>query len=122
MLAPAAADVLQPVRHAPARQPSQALERQGRPRSVATEPLAAQIVASGDAHAGVQVEAVEVDRQRRSVRRGVIGIMRHRIDVRQRAHLAASDGDRGARVECRLAIRHVAALVDRSLVQVAVAP
>jgi hypothetical protein len=70
LAAPAAIDVLEAVRDAPTRKSAQPFERQGRPRSVATQSLATEIVARFDAHARVKVTAVALDGER-----GLVGAL-----------------------------------------------
>ncbi len=104
LAAPSAADVLEPVRYAPARQSAQPFERERRTRSVSRQALAPEIVAGFDADAGVHVEPITFDGECGlvgSLFRGPVPVVLRAV-AWQRRNVAASHGDGSARVERRL--------------------
>ncbi len=120
-LASAAGHVLEAIGHPPAGQSAKPFERQRGTGTVADQSLAPHVVAAFDVHARVQVEPVALDGDRWLAGCPLVVVILGGLGVWQRRHLAATHGDRGARIEGGLHGRFVGALGERSFVQVAVA-
>jgi hypothetical protein len=118
-----AIDVLEVVRYAASGQTAQPFERQGWPRAVSREPLSAEVVSGCDAHAGMHVEPVALDREHGLVgARALFGVTMCVVLLtvaRQRRDRAAAHRDGGAGVEGCLRWRFVGACFERRVVEVA---
>jgi hypothetical protein len=117
----ASARRLQQVRDAAVLQLLDALEREGRPRAIADESLSALVIAGGDAHCAVNVEAVV--RRRKAPLLAVQVVVRAVVlrDEGPAEEGAAREREARERVDGRVRGWLVAAVLRRALVEVAVA-
>jgi hypothetical protein len=122
VLGGAVARVLDAIRDAASGQASQAVERERGPGAVAGQPLAAEVVARGDAHTGVQVEALVLGGEAHPAGSALLRVVGAVVLVaRELGERPALHGDRRARLEGARLGRLARAVLRWPAVDVAVA-